>query len=84
MQTIIQDYNTEKKLLENPNEGLHFESHKSRTQKLENMTVINAILLAFSFSSGIHYYLSTEKIMSKGLYFEEENTSQDEKDIEEL
>ena len=63
MQTIIQDYNSEKKLLENPEERLHFESPKNRKQKLEDITVINAILLAFSYSSGINYYLSTEKII---------------------
>ena len=84
MQTIIQDYNSEKKLLENPEERLHFESPKNRKQKLEDITVINAILLAFSYSSGINYYLSTEKIMSKGLFFEKEknkeNTSEENND----
>lgn len=86
MQTIIQDFNTEKKILENPEEKLHFQSQKGITQKLENMTVINSILLAFSFSSAIHYYLTSEKIMSKGLFFieEEKKFPQDDKKIEEL
>ena len=50
------------------------------------MTVINAVLLAFSFSSAIHYYLTSDKIMSKGLYFieEEKLPPQVDKDIEEL
>ncbi len=86
MQTVIQDFNTEKKFLENPEEKLHFQTQKGTTQKLENMTVINAILLAFSFSSAIHYYLTSEKIMSKGLYIieEEKQPAQNDKDIEEL
>ncbi len=84
MQTIIQDYNTEKKFLDNPDEKLHFQSQKGITPKLENMTVINAILIAFSFSSAIHYYLSTEKIMSKGLYFIEEDKNQEQKPDENI
>lgn len=71
MQTIITDYEGERMILKNGEERLHFELIEERTPKFENVKIITAIILAFSFSSAIYYYLTKGKLCSKGLYLEE-------------
>lgn len=71
MQTIIADYEGERMILKNGEDKLHFELLQEKKPKFENVKIITAIILSFSLSSAIHYYLTKGKLCSKGLYFED-------------
>ncbi|MCK4797741.1 MAG: hypothetical protein KAT05_10180 [Spirochaetes bacterium] len=68
LQKIINDYNKEKTLLQNGNEILHFQLELNDKRKFENISILNAILITFSFSSALHYYLTNDKLSGRGLY----------------
>ena len=80
LQTVIKDYNTEKRLLLNPDEKLDFQIKKEGKYKLENVNIINAIVLTFSFASAFHYYLNSGRLSGRNLFIskkKEENVADD-------
>lgn len=75
LQKLINDYNGEKLLMQNPDDKLHFQVELGEKRKFENIKIINAIAAAFSFTSGIYYYLNYDKLSQKGIYLEERKDS---------
>ncbi|HNZ26054.1 MAG TPA: hypothetical protein PLG34_01045 [Spirochaetota bacterium] len=71
LQKLINDYNGEKLLMQNPDDTLHFQLELGEKRKFENIKIINAIAAAFSFTSGIYYYLNYDRLSQKGIYVEE-------------
>ncbi len=71
LQRVIQDYDNEKKLIQNGDDRLHFDLSADKKVKFQSVKIINAVILSFSFSSAIHYYLTRGKLSSRGLYLEE-------------
>ena len=71
LQNVIKDYNTEKRLLLNPDEKLDFQIKKEGKYKLENVNIINAIVLTFSFASAFHYYLNSGRLSGRNLFITE-------------
>ncbi|MBN2546711.1 MAG: hypothetical protein JXB50_12995 [Spirochaetes bacterium] len=71
LQRVIQDYDNEKKLIQNGDDRLHFELSSDKKAKFEGVKIINSIILSFSFSSAFHYYLTRGKLSSRGLYLAE-------------
>lgn len=81
LQRLILDYQKDKLLLQNGEDLLHFQLELGENKKFENVKIINAIAVAFSFVSGIYYYLNFDKLSQKGLYIE--GVKDSEKNIEE-
>lgn len=67
LQKLINDYNQEKILLQNGDELLHFQIELGEKRKFEGINIIKAIAAAFSFSSAMHYYLTSGNLSTKGL-----------------
>jgi len=82
LQTIIQDYNSEKRLLQNPDQLISFQLEKNANKKFENISIVNAILYAFSFVSAIHYFIEDGKLSGKGLFFFEEEKKEKSPEVE--
>ncbi|HOV13516.1 MAG TPA: hypothetical protein PK771_04465 [Spirochaetota bacterium] len=78
LQKLINDYNQEKILLQNGDDLLHFQVELGEKRKFEGISIIKAIAAAFSFSSALHYYVTSGKLSSKGLLLDQEE--QNEKD----
>lgn len=68
----INDYNTTQRLLQNPSEKLVFDKHLEGKKKLENRTVLEAIVEAFLFSSSFHFILDYGKLGGSGILIETE------------
>jgi hypothetical protein len=78
LQVLIQDYNLEKILIQNPDATLSFQTTDAGgKKKFENVTIINSILYTFSFAAAIQYYLESGKLAGRGLYF----TDEEKKDL---
>jgi hypothetical protein len=75
LQRIINDYNNEKLLLQNGDDAMHFQLELGERRKFEKISIIKAILVAFTFSSALYFYLTEDKLSTKSLYIVKENTS---------
>jgi len=76
---LILDYQKDKLLLQNGDDLLHFELGEKK--KIENVKIINAIAIVFSFASGFYYYLNFDKLSQKGLYIEEIKSEEKDEDV---
>ncbi|HOJ63775.1 MAG TPA: hypothetical protein PLE45_05085 [Spirochaetota bacterium] len=79
LQKLILDYQKDKLLLQNGDDLLHFELGEKK--KIENVKIINAIAIVFSFASGFYYYLNFDKLSQKGLYIEEIKSEEKDEDV---
>ncbi|MGQ9616596.1 MAG: hypothetical protein ACUVWJ_09390 [Spirochaetota bacterium] len=70
---VINDYNTTQRLLQNPSEKLVFDKHLEGKKKLENRTVLEAIVEAFLFTSSFHFILDYGKLGGSGILIETES-----------
>ena len=71
LQKTINDYNGEKLLLQNGDDLLKFQVELGEKRKFEGVNIIKAIAQAFSYSSALHYYITTGNLSSKGLYIDD-------------
>jgi hypothetical protein len=72
LQRLINDYNSEKLLIQNADDLLHFQLDLGEKRKFERISIIKAILVAFTYSSALHYYLTEDKLSTKSIYIEKE------------
>jgi hypothetical protein len=77
LQTLIEDYNTDKKFLQNGDDILHFQLELGDKRKFENTKIISFILITFSFVSALHYYLTSGKLSGKGLFLHNDEKEKD-------
>ncbi len=68
LEVLIKDYNTEKKLIQNADDSLHFQIELGDKRIFENTPIIKAIIVAFSLSSAFHYYIVHDKLSTNSLY----------------
>jgi len=82
LQSLIKDYNEEKRLLQNGDEMLHFELNRDGRNKFENVKIINTIIYIFSFVSAFHFYLTNGKLSQGGSIYiiDETNTVEENKE----
>jgi hypothetical protein len=73
LQRLINDYNGEKLLIQNADDLLHFQLDLGDKRKFERISIIKAILVAFTFSSALHFYLTEDKLSTKSIYIDREN-----------
>ncbi len=78
LQKLINDYNQEKILLQNPEDLLKFQIELGEKRKFEGISIIKAIAAAFSFSSAFFYYLTSGGLSSKSLLLDNEEKKEDE------
>lgn len=72
LQKLINDYKKDKNILENGDDILRFQKDLGERRKFEGKKVIQAIFVAFRYSSALLYYLNYDKLSKKGLYLDED------------
>lgn len=72
LQKLIEDFNKEKHFLQSGDKNLHFQMDLGDKRKFEGVSIINAILITFSFTSALHYYVTSGRLSGKGLFFHED------------
>ena len=70
LSTVIEDYRKSKRLLQNPDEVLHFDLNIDGEKRLNNKKVIEAIVEAFLFSATFSFLLKYGELSNPGLYIE--------------
>jgi hypothetical protein len=72
---VISDYNTHKRLLQNPNEVLYFDEHIDREKGVNGKKVIEAIMEAYLFSSTFTFLFNYNELSGEELLSEQKSTS---------
>jgi hypothetical protein len=67
LSTVINDYQSEKRLLQNPEEHLDFTENLEGVKRLHGKKIIEAIVEAFLFSSAFHFLLTYGELAGSGL-----------------
>jgi hypothetical protein len=71
LSTVINDYNGERRLLQNPDDKLDFTKDLDYGKKLHGRKIIEAIVEAFLFSSSFHFILTYGELSGSGLNVED-------------
>jgi hypothetical protein len=72
---VINDYNTHKRLLQNPNETLYFDEHVDREKGVNGKKVIEAIMEAYLFSSTFTFLFNYNELSGEELLLFHNGTS---------
>ena len=70
LSTVINDYNGQRRLLQNPDDQLDFTKDLDYGKKLHGRKIIEAIVEAFLFSSSFHFMLTYGELSGSGLNIE--------------
>ena len=70
LSTVINDYNGQRRLLQNPDDQLDFTKDLDYGKKLHGRKIIEAIVEAFLFSSAFHFLLTYGELSGSGLNIE--------------
>jgi hypothetical protein len=73
LSTAINDYNDEKRLLQNPEERLDFTEDLEEAKRMHGKKIIEAIAEAFLYSSALHFLLTYGELSGSGLNVDTEN-----------
>ena len=72
LSTIINDYNNQRRLLQNPEDRLDFTEEFEGVKRMHGKMIIEAIVEAFLFSSAFHFLLFYGELSGSGLTIEGE------------
>jgi hypothetical protein len=70
LSTVINDYNGERRLLQNPEERLDFTEDLEEAKRMHGKKIIEAIAEAFLYSSALHFILAYGELSGSGLNVE--------------
>ena len=75
LSTVINDYNGQRRLLQNPDDQLDFTKDLDSAKKLHGRKIIEAIVESFLFSSAFHFLLTYGQLAGSGLSIETQPSS---------
>jgi hypothetical protein len=70
---VISDYNTTKRILQNPDGVLLFDPHIDGIKRLHGKKIIEAIIESFLYASSFAFLLNFGELAGSGLFIESEN-----------
>jgi hypothetical protein len=70
LSAVINDYNGQRRLLQNPDERLDFSENLDEVKRLQGKKVIEAVVEAFLYSSAFHFILTYGELSGSGLTIE--------------
>jgi len=74
---VITDYNSTKRLLQNPEEILYFDRNVDGQKKMNGRKVIEAIIEAFLFSSTLAFLINYGELSGLGIFIHKEEEKKD-------
>jgi len=76
---VITDYNSTKRLLQNPEEVLYFDRNVDGQKKMNGRKVIEAIVEAFLFSSTLAFLINYRELSGLGIFIHKEDEKEKQK-----